>query len=81
MSEMEYGMEATGDVPSPAFVDRATPMEAMKSPMRNMMYCLIVCFNKCTLFSLYHFLLYHDKKGCEMSKIVSKRLSYAGTYL
>lgn len=34
-SETEYGTDATADVPSPALVENATPIEAMNSPVRN----------------------------------------------
>lgn len=34
---MEYGTDATGEVPRPAFVESATPIEAIKSPIRNNM--------------------------------------------
>ena len=33
---------AAGEVPGPALVENATPIEAMKSPIRNSRYCLIV---------------------------------------
>lgn len=34
-SDTEYGTDATGDVPNPAFVENATPIEAMNSPIKN----------------------------------------------
>lgn len=36
--EIEYGTEATGDVPSPAFVEKATPSDATNKPIRNRAY-------------------------------------------
>jgi len=32
---MEYGTDAAGEVPRPAFVDSATPIKAAKSPTKN----------------------------------------------
>ena len=41
-SETEYGREATGEVPSPAFVENATPIDAIKSPIKNREYCRMI---------------------------------------
>lgn len=34
-SDTEYGTDATGEVPKPAFEENATPIEAINSPIRN----------------------------------------------
>ena len=49
---------AAGEVPGPALVENATPIEAMKSPIRNSIYCLIVlvtvvCFIVVSLLPLF----------------------------
>ena len=40
-SDIEYGTDATGEVPNPDLVEKATPIETIKSPIRNSKYCLI----------------------------------------
>ena len=49
---------AAGEVPGPALVENATPIEAMKSPIRNSIYYLIVlvtvvCFIVVSLLPLF----------------------------
>lgn len=39
---MDDGREATGEVPSPAFVENATPIDAVKSPIKNREYCRMI---------------------------------------
>jgi len=57
--ERVYGNDATGDVPSPAFVVQATPNELIKSPSRNIIYLLIRWF-----FDIINILSVKYKTGC-----------------
>ncbi len=41
-NDTEYGNEATGEVPSPAFVEKATPIDAMNKPIRNSAYFFMI---------------------------------------
>ena len=40
--DIEYGTDDTGDVPSPAFVEKATPSDAMKSPVTKRRYPVLM---------------------------------------
>ena len=41
-SDTEYGIDDTGEVPSPAFVEKATPRDAINNPVKNSKYPIIV---------------------------------------